>query len=110
MVKPIPAKNPTPKKRVNVKPLGKLIIFVFTSMKAAEIIPSGLPTNNPNMMARESGEARLANDAPEIYKLVFAKANIGIIMKSTGKLRIDSYRVILFMGSSMAIVIPAKVA
>ena len=66
MVNPIPAKNPTPKNLVNVISLGKLIIFVFTNKKAAVIIPNGLPMNNPKIIPKESGEARLANEAPEI--------------------------------------------
>ena len=110
IVKPIPAKKPTPKNLVNVTFFGRLIIFVFTNRKAADIIPSGFPTNKPNIIAIESGDAKFENEAPEMYKLVFAKAKMGMIMKLTGKLRIDSYRVILSIGSNMAIMMPANVA
>ena len=110
IVKPIPAKKPTPKNRFNVTFFGKLIIFVFTNKKVADIMPSGLPIKRPKMMAIESGDAKLAKEAPEIYKLVFAKAKTGMIIKLTGKLRIDSYRVILFIGSNIAIIMPANVA
>ena len=110
MVKPIPAKKPTPKNLRNVTFFGKLTILVLTNKNVAVIIPRGFPMNRPNIIAIDRGDAKLANEAPEIYKLVLAKAKIGIIMKSTGKLRSDSYRLILLTGSNIAIIIPAKVA
>lgn len=110
MVNPMPARNPIPKNRVNVTFSGKWIILDFTSKKAAVIMPKGLPINKPKMMAKESGDIKLGTEAPDIYRLVFANAKMGIIRKSTGKLRIDWNRVILLIGSSMAIIIPANVA
>lgn len=110
MVKPIPAKNPTPKNLVKVSLLGRLIIFVLTNIKAAVIIPSGLPRNKPDMIPIEIGDARFAKDDPEMYRLVLARAKMGIIIKLTGKFSTDSYFVILSIGNNRAIMIPPNVA
>jgi len=48
-------------------------------------MPNGLPRNKPKIIPKLSGEVRLVNEEPEMYKLVFANAKMGIIKNPTGR-------------------------
>ena len=84
IVKPMPPNKPAPKICFQFNPAGNLQIPIVTAIKHSNIIPSGLPNNNPPIMPRLF---LLVNSCAQFSPMttpVFASAKMGKITKATG--------------------------
>src|SRR5690606_8586364 len=84
MVKPIPPKIPTPKICFHCALEGILQTPSFTEIQENNVIPIGLPTNNPRIIPKPSGVVSPSTIPLSNKILVLTNAKTGMIKKLTG--------------------------
>ena len=87
IVKPIPAKSPTPKIDFQFKSDGSLQSPKVTAKSAKRKIPKGLPTIRPSAIPKLLFSVNVCEMSPLKTIAVLANANIGKIIKATGLCR-----------------------
>ena len=87
IVKPIPAKSPTPKIDFQFKSDGSLQSPKVTAKSAKIKIPKGLPTIRPSAIPKLLFSVNVCEMSPLKTIAVLANANIGKIIKATGLCR-----------------------
>lgn len=84
MVKPIPAKKPTPKMDFQFKSVGSLQSPNATAKNVNKKIPKGLPIINPSAIPKLLCSVKICAMLPLKTMAVLAKAKIGKMIKATG--------------------------